>query len=80
ERKLKKGQNRIKTGQKREAWGSREKSEAVTVDRGRKTKENTKRRARNANPFKLYRKKEERGAVLQFDESDKRRAKSANVL
>nr|GEV88385.1 hypothetical protein [Tanacetum cinerariifolium] len=27
-----KGQNRIKTGQKREAWRSREKSEAVTVD------------------------------------------------
>nr|GEZ74641.1 hypothetical protein [Tanacetum cinerariifolium] len=31
ERKPKKGQNRIKTGQKREAWRSREKSEAVTV-------------------------------------------------
>nr|GEX35736.1 putative reverse transcriptase domain-containing protein [Tanacetum cinerariifolium] len=28
----KKGQNRIKTGQKREAWRSREKSEAITVD------------------------------------------------
>nr|GEX02579.1 hypothetical protein [Tanacetum cinerariifolium] len=32
ERKPKKGQNRIKTGQKREAWRSREKSEAVTVN------------------------------------------------
>nr|GFA02066.1 hypothetical protein [Tanacetum cinerariifolium] len=27
-----KGQNQIKTGQKREAWRSREKSEAITVD------------------------------------------------
>nr|GEZ84997.1 hypothetical protein [Tanacetum cinerariifolium] len=35
ERKPQKGQNRIKTGQKREAWRNREKSEAVTVDRGR---------------------------------------------
>nr|GFA80996.1 hypothetical protein [Tanacetum cinerariifolium] len=31
ERKPRKGQNRIKTGQKREAWRSREKSKAVTV-------------------------------------------------
>nr|GEV39379.1 hypothetical protein [Tanacetum cinerariifolium] len=30
---LKKGQNRIKTGQKREAWRSWEKLEAVTVDK-----------------------------------------------
>nr|GEY79438.1 hypothetical protein [Tanacetum cinerariifolium] len=35
-----KGQNRIKTGQKREAWRSQEMPEVVTVDRGRKTKEN----------------------------------------
>nr|GEZ79735.1 hypothetical protein [Tanacetum cinerariifolium] len=40
-----KGQNRIKTGQKREAWQSREKSEAVTVDRERKIKQNAKRMA-----------------------------------
>nr|GEV93216.1 hypothetical protein [Tanacetum cinerariifolium] len=32
ERILRKGQNRIKTGQKQEAWRSREKSEAVTVN------------------------------------------------
>nr|GEX11829.1 hypothetical protein [Tanacetum cinerariifolium] len=52
-KKTQKGQNRIKTGQKQEAWRSREKSEAVTVDRGRKTKQNVKRRARNANTFKF---------------------------
>nr|GEW57770.1 retrovirus-related Pol polyprotein from transposon TNT 1-94 [Tanacetum cinerariifolium] len=34
ERKPKKGQNRIKTGQKQETWRNREKSKAVTVDRG----------------------------------------------
>nr|GEU95363.1 hypothetical protein [Tanacetum cinerariifolium] len=39
-----KGQNRIKTGQKREAWRSREKLEAVTVDKESYTEENTKRR------------------------------------
>nr|GEU33817.1 putative reverse transcriptase domain-containing protein [Tanacetum cinerariifolium] len=50
--KLKKGQNQIKTGQKREAWRSREKSKAVTVDRARKTEENAKRRAKNANIVK----------------------------
>nr|GEW48066.1 putative reverse transcriptase domain-containing protein [Tanacetum cinerariifolium] len=38
ERKPKKGQNRIKTEQTREVWRNREKSEAVTVDRGRKLK------------------------------------------
>nr|GEY44352.1 hypothetical protein [Tanacetum cinerariifolium] len=60
ERKPKKGQNRIKTGQKREAWRSQEKSKAVTVSRERKTKEDTKRRARNAQSYKFYKKKEER--------------------
>nr|GEW05156.1 hypothetical protein [Tanacetum cinerariifolium] len=64
ERIPRKRQNRIKTRQKREAWRSREKSEVVTVDRRRKTKENAKRRAGNANTFKLYRKKEDRGAVF----------------
>nr|GEY78229.1 hypothetical protein [Tanacetum cinerariifolium] len=52
ERKPKKGQNQIKTGQKREAWRNREKSEAVIVDRGRKTEENAKRRAKFANSYK----------------------------
>nr|GEV10281.1 hypothetical protein [Tanacetum cinerariifolium] len=53
-KKNKKGQNRIKTGQKREAWRSREKLKAVTVDGARKTKENAKRRAINANTVKSY--------------------------
>nr|GEZ42174.1 hypothetical protein [Tanacetum cinerariifolium] len=56
-----KGQNQINTGQKREAWRSREKSEAVTVDRERKTEQNAKRMAKNANTVKSYSKfKEEK--------------------
>nr|GFB13892.1 hypothetical protein [Tanacetum cinerariifolium] len=43
-----KDKNRIKTGQKREAWRSWEKFKAVAVERGRKTKENKKRMAENA--------------------------------
>nr|GEX61622.1 ribonuclease H-like domain-containing protein [Tanacetum cinerariifolium] len=43
-----KGQNRIKTGQKREAWRSRKNVKAVTVDKGRKTEENAKRMVKNA--------------------------------
>nr|GFA70946.1 hypothetical protein [Tanacetum cinerariifolium] len=42
-------QNRIKTGEKREAWRSPEKSRAVSVDRARKTEENAKRMVKNAN-------------------------------
>nr|GEZ55839.1 serine/threonine protein kinase SRPK1 [Tanacetum cinerariifolium] len=54
----KKGQNRIKTGQKREAWRSQEKSKAVTVKKARKTEENTKRRVKNLQSLtKLYRRK-----------------------
>nr|GEY55713.1 hypothetical protein [Tanacetum cinerariifolium] len=49
-----------KTGQKREALRSREKSKAVTVKKERKTKENTKRRAKSANSFKVIFKKEEK--------------------
>nr|GEZ25436.1 ribonuclease H-like domain-containing protein [Tanacetum cinerariifolium] len=48
ERKPRKGQNRIKNGQKREACRSREKFKAVTVDKGRKTEENAKRMVENA--------------------------------
>nr|GEU81035.1 ribonuclease H-like domain-containing protein [Tanacetum cinerariifolium] len=58
--KPRKGQNRIKTGQKWEAWGSREKVKAVTVDRGRKTEQNAKRMAKNANTIKGYSKFKER--------------------
>nr|GEW55562.1 reverse transcriptase domain-containing protein [Tanacetum cinerariifolium] len=61
-KKTQKEQNRIKTRQKREAWRSREKSEAVTVSRGRKTEENAKRRAGNANTCKFYRKEEDKRA------------------
>nr|GEV28125.1 hypothetical protein [Tanacetum cinerariifolium] len=65
-----KGQNWIKTGQKQEVWQSREKSEAVTVDRGRKTEENTKRRAVNAHTCKVYqsftRRKKEKGQNCIF--------------
>nr|GFC49267.1 hypothetical protein [Tanacetum cinerariifolium] len=42
-------QKRIKTGQKREAWRSSEKSRAVSVDRARKIEENAKRMVKNAN-------------------------------
>nr|GEY87939.1 hypothetical protein [Tanacetum cinerariifolium] len=47
------------TGQKREAWRSREKSEAVTMDRARNTEENAKRMARNANTCKSYERKKQ---------------------
>nr|GEZ54291.1 hypothetical protein [Tanacetum cinerariifolium] len=53
ERKPRKGQNQIKTGQKREAWRSREKSKTVTVNKEGKTEQNAKRRARNANASKF---------------------------
>nr|GFB25194.1 hypothetical protein [Tanacetum cinerariifolium] len=63
-----KGQNRIKTRQKQEAWRSREKSEAVTVERGRKTEQNVKRMAENANTCKSYskfkEKKKRKGAIF----------------
>nr|GEY21285.1 hypothetical protein [Tanacetum cinerariifolium] len=41
ERKTRKGQNRIKTGQTREAWRSPEKSKPITVNKARKREENT---------------------------------------
>nr|GFA39870.1 hypothetical protein [Tanacetum cinerariifolium] len=64
ERIPRKGQNRIKIGQKREAWRSREKSEAVTMDKGRKTKEDTKKRARNANHTSFKRRKKRTRAAF----------------
>nr|GEV68922.1 hypothetical protein [Tanacetum cinerariifolium] len=45
-RKSRKRQNQDETRQKREAWRSREKSKAVTVNKARKTEENVKRRAK----------------------------------
>nr|GFA68923.1 hypothetical protein [Tanacetum cinerariifolium] len=61
-----------------------EKSEAVTVDRGRKTKENAKRRAENADTVKVYssfkeRKKKE-GLEVQLLERSKWRAIAANIV
>nr|GEW13636.1 putative reverse transcriptase domain-containing protein [Tanacetum cinerariifolium] len=58
----KKDKIKSKPDKKREAWRSREKSEAVAVDKGRNTEENTKRRAGNSNTFKSYERKK---AVLQ---------------
>nr|GFA63091.1 hypothetical protein [Tanacetum cinerariifolium] len=49
---VKENPKKDKIGQKREAWRSQKKSEAVTVERGRKTEENTKRMARNAHSCK----------------------------
>nr|GEW44088.1 hypothetical protein [Tanacetum cinerariifolium] len=42
-----KDKNRIKTGQKREAWRSQEKFKAVAVERGSKNEENKKRMVEN---------------------------------
>nr|GEY32943.1 hypothetical protein [Tanacetum cinerariifolium] len=78
-----KGQNQIKTGQKQEAWRSREKFKAVTVDKGRKTEQNKKRMAENAYTYqKLFKFKErqkEKGPELQYCQSYKRGAISANM-
>nr|GEV63462.1 MAK10-like protein [Tanacetum cinerariifolium] len=70
-------------GQKLEAWRSQEKSESVTVDRGRKTEGNTKRRAENAyvkvySSFKERNKKE--GLEVQLLERSKWRAIAANIV
>nr|GEW55833.1 retrovirus-related Pol polyprotein from transposon TNT 1-94 [Tanacetum cinerariifolium] len=69
ERIPRKGQNRIKTGQKQEAWRSQEKSEAVTVDRARKTKGNAKRGTKMQTHAKFYERKKIEGLDVQFCES-----------
>nr|GEV96036.1 SGNH hydrolase-type esterase domain-containing protein [Tanacetum cinerariifolium] len=64
-----KGQNQIKTEQKREAWQSQKKSEAVTVDRGRKTKQNAKKKGYflYAQPtFDLRKEMDERSKLMLF--------------
>nr|GEU78165.1 hypothetical protein [Tanacetum cinerariifolium] len=75
---MRKGQNRNKTGsnqEKREAWRSREKSRAVSMDRARKTEENAKRMVENARTVKKLLKFKERkkgqGPYLQFLQSIK---------
>nr|GEZ61068.1 hypothetical protein [Tanacetum cinerariifolium] len=81
ERKPRKGQNQIKTGEKREAWRSREKFKAVAVGRARKTEQNAKRMAKNANAVKSYsnfkRKKKRKVPFLQLLQSSNTRTKSA---
>nr|GEV15456.1 reverse transcriptase domain-containing protein [Tanacetum cinerariifolium] len=61
-----KGQNRIKTGQKQEAWRSQEMPEAVTVDRARKTEENKKKNERK--------RKHEQEVIKVLKKEEKRRA------
>nr|GEV05090.1 retrovirus-related Pol polyprotein from transposon TNT 1-94 [Tanacetum cinerariifolium] len=77
ERKPRKGQNRIKTGQKREACRSREKFKAVAVERGRKTEENKKRMADNAYTYqklcKFKEKKKRDGLEMQLLQSSNHR-------
>nr|GFA17187.1 integrase, catalytic region, zinc finger, CCHC-type, peptidase aspartic, catalytic [Tanacetum cinerariifolium] len=53
ERKPRKGQNQIKTRQKREAWRNPEVSKAVTVNKARKTKESKSLRDKSAKSFKV---------------------------
>nr|GEZ44839.1 hypothetical protein [Tanacetum cinerariifolium] len=70
ERKPRKGQNRIKTGQKREAWRSREKFKAVAVERGRKNEENKKGMVKNAYTYqklcKFKDKRKDKGLKCYF--------------
>nr|GEV99189.1 hypothetical protein [Tanacetum cinerariifolium] len=68
ERKPRKGQNRIKTEQKQESCRSREKFKAVAVNKGRKTEQNAKRMAKNANAVKSY---------SSFKKKEEKRGKSA---
>nr|GEX20749.1 hypothetical protein [Tanacetum cinerariifolium] len=78
---IKKRTNRIKTGQKREAWRRREKVKAVTVDKGRKTEQNAKRMVENPRTVKKLSKfkeeKKRQGPNLQIDQSSSRGAFSA---
>nr|GFA39494.1 hypothetical protein [Tanacetum cinerariifolium] len=80
--KTRKGQNRIKTGQKQEACRSQETFKAVTVGRGRKTEQNAKRMAKNANAVKSYsnfkRMKKRKGPEMQFFQSSTTRARTAH--
>nr|GFB50799.1 hypothetical protein [Tanacetum cinerariifolium] len=84
ERKPRKGQNRIKTRQKREACRSREKFKAVTVDKGRKTEENAKRMVENAYTvkklFKYLKNEERKGPFLQVLQSSNTRTNSAYLF
>nr|GFA12708.1 hypothetical protein [Tanacetum cinerariifolium] len=82
--KTRKGQNRIKTRQRWEACRSWEKFKVVTVGRGRKTEQNAKRMAKNANAVKSYsslkRKKKRKGLKVQILESITTWAKAENCF
>nr|GEZ16587.1 hypothetical protein [Tanacetum cinerariifolium] len=69
ERKPKKGQNRIKTGQKREAWRNQEKSEAVTVDREEKLKKMQKEGPNLQTLTKYIKERRRDGLEVQFAKS-----------
>nr|GEZ36958.1 copia protein [Tanacetum cinerariifolium] len=75
---------RDKSEQKREACQSREKFKAVAVNRGRKTEQNAKRMAKNANTVKSYssyKKMEEvKGQKCKYSKVPKTRAKTALSL
>nr|GEU77317.1 transmembrane 9 superfamily member 1 [Tanacetum cinerariifolium] len=69
----KREKDKIKTkpDKKREAWRSREKSKAVSVNKGRKTEQNVKRKAENANTIKSY---------SSFKERRKEKGLNCNLL
>nr|GEZ55681.1 reverse transcriptase domain-containing protein [Tanacetum cinerariifolium] len=64
ERKPRKGQNRIKTEQKLEAWRSPEKSKAITVNKARKNKENTSQGAKYVKSYKVLLLEEKQGTEV----------------
>nr|GEV69065.1 hypothetical protein [Tanacetum cinerariifolium] len=80
ERKPRKGQNRIKTGQKQEACRSREKFKAVAVDKGRKTEENAKRMVENAYTVKENQEKDKIGSKPDKNEKRGEAGKSLKQL
>nr|GFC45441.1 hypothetical protein [Tanacetum cinerariifolium] len=61
ERKPRKGQNRIKTEQKGEAWRSPKVSKAITVNKARKMKKIQVKGPKAQLPMKLYGKKKRKG-------------------
>nr|GEV60620.1 reverse transcriptase domain-containing protein [Tanacetum cinerariifolium] len=75
---------RSKSEKKQEAWRSREKFKAVTMDKGRKTEENAKRMVKNANTVKSYssfkKEKKRQGLKVQFDQSSSRGAQTVKKL
>nr|GEX62943.1 hypothetical protein [Tanacetum cinerariifolium] len=77
ERKPRKGQNQIKTGQKWEAWRSPEKSKAISVKK-EKLKKIQVKGAKCANSTKFYYSKKSKGLKLKFNQRSKKGTKAAN--